>query len=61
MCNVFGVSTNCSTNGCECDIGYDGTRCEHCEPGWLVWSGQNGSINDGNGLGVECGKYNVLT
>ena len=56
MCNVFGVSTNCSTNGCECDIGYDGTRCEHCEPGWFVWSGQNGSINDGNGIGVECGK-----
>ena len=57
VCNVFGVSSNCSINSCECKIGYNGTRCEQCEPGWFVWSGQDGKMTDGHG--VECGKYKV--
>ena len=56
-CNLKGTK-GCSPDGkiCECRQLYMGKQCQYCAPGTLVVAGENGTIQDENGQGVECSK-----
>ena len=55
LCNVFGVTANCSLTSCNCKSGYVGTYCQQCASNHFIWRGKNFDLKDG--VGVECGKF----
>ena len=52
---MYGVARNCKPfTSCNCSFKYSGDLCENCINGYFAAYGENGVVDQYNGLGVDC-------